>query len=79
MVHIAFKTSLENIRKIREKEAKLTFLRLDNGTEYLTESMKEFIKKENITLQLVPTYLSYLNGTVERYNLELQQKIRCLL
>jgi hypothetical protein len=70
---------MEEIRTIRGQEARITFLRLDNGTEYMTDNLKELLKKEKITLDKSPPYTSDLNGTAERFNLEIQQKIRCVL
>ncbi|KAK9727525.1 GAG-pre-integrase domain [Popillia japonica] len=79
MVHIALGNMLENARTILGREANITFLRLDNGTEYLTESMKLLIKKEKIVFKESPPYTPNLNGTAERFNLDIQQKIRSLL
>lgn len=79
MVHIALGLMLENVRTILGSDAKITFLRLDNGTEYMTENMKLLVEKEKINLRESPPYTPNLNGTAERFNLDLQQKIRCLL
>lgn len=79
MVHIALGSMLENARTILGKDAKITFLRLDNGTEYFTENMKLLVEKEKISFREAPPYTPNLNGTAERFNLDIQQKIRSLL
>lgn len=47
---------------------------LDNGTEYLTEDMKELMKKEKFILSPAPLYTP-LNGTAECLNLSLPRII----
>lgn len=79
MVHIAFGKMLDDARKIRGKGATVSILRLDGGTEYKTESFKRMMEKEKIERDVAPTKTPNLNSTAERFNLELQQKIRCLL
>lgn len=76
-VHIAFRKMLENARAIYNKEVKISLLRLDNGTKYRTENMKDLIKREKIILENTPPHNSDLNETAERFNRELQEEIRC--
>ncbi len=78
-VHICFQLMLEDARRLLGQEAKIFELRLDNGTEYLTEGMKRIIEKEKITCVKTPTYTSNLNGSAERFNRELQEKMRCMI
>lgn len=78
-MHLAVGMLLKSIREIKGKDTKVRSFRADNGTEYCTNDMKELLKSEGITLLTVPPYTPNLNGTAERLNLELQQKIRCLL
>lgn len=68
-VHIALSKMMENAKILKGENAKITFLRLDNGTEYCTENMKKLIEKERITLEHTPPYTPNLNGTAERFNL----------
>lgn len=78
-VHIAVSKLLENIRKLKGQKASIQEFRLDNGTEYLTDNMKEVLKKEKINLSPVPPHSPNLNGVAERLNLSLQRMIRSLI
>ena len=78
-VHLAVLNLLENIRKIKGQNARIKTFRLDNGTEYLTQNMKNLLDKEKINYDPVPAYTPNLNGVSERLNYELQKKIRCLI
>lgn len=37
MVHVTFAKKLDNAKSIRACEIKISWLRMDNGTEYMTE------------------------------------------
>ena len=78
-VHIALEKVLEDARNIRGQSARIGKLRLDGGTEYLTESMKRLSLREKIQFETTPPGTPDLNGCAERFNLELQQKIRSLI
>lgn len=78
-MHLAVGMLLKSIKEIKGRDARVDKFRLDNGTEYCTDDIKELLRKEGITLLPVPPYTPNLNGTAERLNLDLQQKIRCLL
>ncbi len=79
MIHIAFGKMLEDARSIRGNDTKITFLRLDNGREYMTEAMKRIIEKEQIKLENTPADTPSLNGAAERLNRDIQEKIRALI
>ncbi|KAK7580454.1 hypothetical protein V9T40_001083 [Parthenolecanium corni] len=55
-VHVAVSKFLNNVRLLKGQSATVQEFRLDNGTEYLTEDMKDLLKKEKITLSPVPPY-----------------------
>jgi predicted RNA-binding protein with RPS1 domain len=78
-VHSSINVLLEDICIVKGQEARIREFRLDNGTEYKTEQIKDLLKKEKIYLNPVPTYTPNLNGVAERLNLDLQQRIRSLL
>ncbi len=78
-VHITVSKLLTNIRQLKGPNASIQEFRLDNGTEYFTEDMKDLLRKEKINLNTVPSYTPNLNGTAERLNLSLQRIIRCLI
>ena len=77
--HIAVSKLLSDIRRIKGASASIHEFRLDNGTEYATDNMKDLLKKEGILLNQVPPYTPDLNGTAERLNLDLQRQIRSLI
>jgi len=65
----ALKNFFKNMRaKMGSKDARIHFLRLDGGTEYLIEEVKEVIKKEGTFLDVSSTGTSEMNGVVERVN-----------
>ena len=80
-VHLAFEKMLENLRTIRGRETKIFKLRLDNGTEYMTDELKKILARENINKddEKLPPHTPNLGGCAERFNLELQEKMRSLL
>lgn len=55
------------------------FLRLDNGTEYKTAEVVEFMNQHKILPDNTPTHTSELNGVAERFNRTLQNMTRALL
>lgn len=58
------------------KPNSITFVRLDNGTEYMTEGMKRVTEKKKIHLETTPPDTPSLNGAAEMLNRKLQEKIR---
>lgn len=69
-----FKSMAEN--QVKEK---ITTLRTDNGGEFISNEMKEFLKKCGIRHELSAPYCQFQNGVAERGWLTLVQKTRCLL
>ncbi len=78
-VHICLRMMLSDARKLLGNEVKLYEIRLDNGTEYETENMKRLIQEEKIIYQKSPAYTSNHNGTAERFNRDIQEKMRSLI
>ena len=78
-VHLALELMLRDARTKLGPDAKIREMRLDRGTEYWTADMRRVVEKENITYEICPPATPNLNGTAERFNLELGQKIRCLI
>lgn len=72
-VHIAVSKLLNNIRLLKGKNASIQEFRLDNGTEYLTEDMRDLGAKERFNLNPVPPYSPNLNGTSKRLNFSLKR------
>jgi hypothetical protein len=54
-------------------------MRVDQGTEYMTDAMRELMKKENIDRDETPAYSKDLHGLAERFNKELRSKTKCLI
>ena len=46
IVYVAFENYLKEVRNIRGPNAKISFLRRDNGTEYMTAEMKNIMERE---------------------------------
>lgn len=65
----ALKNYLQLMRaKLGDKKKEVHFLRLDGGTEYLTDEVKEIIKKEDMFLDISSPASSEMNGVAERIN-----------
>ncbi len=54
-------------------------LRTDGGTEFVNNRLKKFSEEQGITLEVAETEAHQHNGTVERFNRTLQNRIRALL
>ena len=67
---------LENERTTRGEEVRICKLRLDNGTEYMTEDLKMVMERERINKddEKLPPQTPSLGGCAERFNLELQEE-----
>lgn len=59
--------------------AKVKVLRSDNGTEYVNTELTDFLKRKGIVHQLTVPYSPQQNGSAERFNRSLLDKVRCLL
>ncbi len=54
-------------------------LRTDGGMEFVNSRLKKFLGEQGITLELAETEAHQHNGTAERFNRTLQNRIRALL
>jgi len=54
-------------------------LRTDNGREYVTSELTNFLKKEGIQHQLTVPYTPQQNGVAERKNRTLTEAAKCML
>ncbi len=70
------KTNAEVLQKVKQYQAyiknqtgnDLKFFRIDNGKEYLSQGLKEYLKDCSIQLQLTATYSPSQNRVVEELN-----------
>lgn len=58
---------------------KPAILRTDNGKEYITCDLENFLRKEGIQHQLTVTYTPQQNGVAERKNRTLTESAKCML
>lgn len=54
-------------------------LRTDNGKEYVSSELSNFLRKEGIQHQLTVTYTPQQNGVAERKNRSLTEMAKCML
>ncbi|XP_067216875.1 uncharacterized protein [Linepithema humile] len=54
-------------------------LRTDNGKEYISSELTDFLKKEGIQHQLTVVYTPQQNGVAERKNRSLTESAKCML
>lgn len=71
---VDFKKRVEN-----ELEKTIKTFRSDNGTEYINNSFKQYIKKNGIQHQNSAPYSPQQNGVAERMNRTLIEKVRYML
>ena len=69
-----FKDLVENQQSTRIKR-----LRSDNGGEFCSMEMENYLKKNGIVHQKTNAYTPEQNGLCERYNRSIVEKARCLL
>ncbi|KAK7574002.1 hypothetical protein V9T40_011193 [Parthenolecanium corni] len=74
-----FETFLKNARNELGSDAKVCFLRTDQGTEFTGGKVKEILDREKISLQLAPPETPEHNGVAERFNRTLQNKVRSMM
>lgn len=48
---------------------------MDNGTECMTKNITNLLRDEKINCNKTPPYISNLNGTAERFNHKLKEKM----
>ena len=70
---------LEHMRNLLGENKKICYIRADNGTEFAGGKFAEIIAKEGISIDFAPPYTPKLNGTAERFNKTIQNKIRALM
>ena len=76
----AFEDFLQSMRSfLCDGSAKIFYLRIDNGREYMTDALKDIIKRENIMVETCAPDTPQLNGVAERINRTLLEKTRALL
>ncbi|GLU17722.1 hypothetical protein SLE2022_340780 [Rubroshorea leprosula] len=73
-VFVRFKALVEN-----ESGNTIKALRTDNGAEYTSNQLVEFLQKSGIHHQLTVTYTPQQNGVSERKNRSIMNMARCLL
>lgn len=79
-VNIALRDYLTSVRSIlNNPSVRVNCMRIDGGTEYLTQEMRLACKNENIVYDTAPADTAPLNGTAERYNLSLIETVKALL
>jgi hypothetical protein len=63
----------------KKTEQKIKTVRSDNGTEYTSHYLKDFLKQEGIRHELTVEYTPQQNGVAERKNRSLLETARCLM
>jgi hypothetical protein len=63
----------------KKTERKIKTVRSDNGTEYTSHYLEDFLKQEGIRHELTVEYTSQQNGVAERKNRSLLETARCLM
>ena len=66
-------------RNLLGKNEKVCYVRADNGTEFIGGKFLEVMKRENIEYNVAPPHTPELNGTAERFNKTIQNKIKSLM
>jgi hypothetical protein len=72
-----FKLYISLIKNQLNKQVKEIFT--DNGTEYINDRFHIFVGEYGIIHRKAPIYTKEPNGMIERINLTLMNKVRCLL
>jgi hypothetical protein len=63
----------------KKTERKIKTVRSDNGTEYTSHCLEDFLKQEGIRHELTVEYTPQQNGVSERKNRSLVETARCLM
>lgn len=74
-----FKRYVDEMKANFGEKFKVGRLRCNNGGEYINNTIDEYCGKEGIILEPCLPHTSQLNGTAERFNRTMQDKIRALL
>lgn len=80
-LNITLGTSITSKRVIRELEklidwrGKPSFLRVDNGPEFIAHEMEEWARANSIELKFIPKGKPHKNGYVERFNRTYREEI----
>ena len=61
-------------RNLLDTEAKVCYIKSDQGREYMGGEVKQIMEREKIEMLPSPPYTPELNGTEERSNRTLQDK-----
>ncbi|CAG4955863.1 unnamed protein product [Colias eurytheme] len=69
-----FKSLVEN-----QKSTKIKILRTDNGGEFCSAQMENYLRQTGIIHQKTNPYTPQQNGLCERYNRSIVEKAKCLL
>ncbi|CAD6216046.1 GSCOCG00011254001-RA-CDS, partial [Cotesia congregata] len=70
---------INTTRNLLGKNEKVCYIRTDNAREFTGGDFVDVMHKEKIESDYAPPYTPELNGTAERFNKTIQQKIRALL
>lgn len=70
---------LRKSRKLIESNEKVCFIRADDAKKYVVGKFHQIMELEKINSDFPPVKTPQLNGTAERLNQKLEDKIRCLI
>ena len=62
-----------------QSDSHIKYLRSDNGGEFCSAAMEDFLDKAGITHEHTNAYTPQENGVAKRFNQTLQAKVQCLL
>lgn len=78
-VHLGLKVFFDSVERCLNQAIHPRFIRMDNGMEYKTKEVKEFLDKRNIVEDRSPPYTSQLNGVAVRFLQTIQNATRSIL
>jgi hypothetical protein len=58
---------------------RVTYLRSDNGNEFISKGLKEYLSDQATVLNQIPDYTPHLNGTAERNTRTVMNMMRSML